>query len=207
MSGNGNSSVSGDKRFAPACERNRDVILSVLQRVLPASGTVLEIGSGTGQHAADFAAALAPVKWWPTDLADNLASITAWAAETTASNILPATVLDLSAPHWPDQQFDALVCINTVHIIAWPLVQNLFLGAGSCLRQGAILYVYGPYRYEGRLLEPSNVKFDQWLKARDPESGIREYSAVNALAEENGFTLAGDEAMPANNRSIWWVKR
>ena len=182
------------------------MILSVLQRVLPRSGLALEIGSGSGQHAAWFAPGLPQWQWQASDLPENLPSIADWAAESGAENLLPPVVLDLSNPQWPTGPVDAVVCINTIHIVAWPLVQNLFAGAAQCLRRGGVLYVYGPYRYDDRVLEPGNVDFDHWLKARDPESGIREFGAVNRLAIQHGLQLAGDEAMPANNRSIWWCR-
>jgi len=194
------------KRFAPACERNRDPILAVLREVLPLQGLVLEIGSGTGQHAAYFASHLAGPTWQPTDLADNLASIDAWRTEAGANNLSRPLALDLLGASWPIDRADALVCINTLHIVAWPGVEQLFRGAGRVLAAGGVLYVYGPFRYSDWPLEPSNVEFDKWLKDRDPASGVREFEAVNQLAHENGLRLAGDRAMPANNRSLWWIK-
>ncbi len=194
------------KQFAPACERNKDLILQVLQEVLPRSGTVLEIGSGTGQHAAWFAAGLPGLIWQPTDLPANFPSIRAWSAEAELTNLREPLALDLSAPDWPVTAAAAVVCINTIHIVAWAAVENLFAGADRVLAPGGVIYVYGPYRYADRPLEPSNAAFDQWLKARDPVSGVRDFDAVNALAQQHGLLLAGDRAMPANNRSIWWVK-
>lgn len=195
------------KQFAPACERNKDAILAVLREALPATGTVLEIGSGTGQHAAYFAERLPQLVWQPSDRAENLASIAAWAAEAAAPNLRPPVALDLFAPQWPVTHADAIVCINTIHIVAWAGVENLFAGAGRVLAPNGVLYVYGAYRYADELLAPSNIEFDRWLKARDPRSGIRDFEAVNVLAAAAGLSLAGDVAMPANNRSIWWRKR
>ncbi len=194
------------KQISPSCERNKELILSVLREVLPDSGLVLEIGSGTGQHAAYFAPRLSPLIWQPSDLAANHASIRAWSAEATASNLCEPLALDLLGESWPLARADAIVCINIVHIVAWAGVVNLFAGAGRLLPMGGVLYVYGAYRYAARPLEPSNEEFDRWLKARDPVSGVRGFEAVNALAEQNGLTLAGDRAMPGNNRSIWWKK-
>lgn len=194
------------KQFAPACERNKDAILAVLRDVLPANGTVLEIGSGSGQHAAYFAQYLPQLVWQPSDRAENLASIAAWAAEINAPNLRAPVVLDLFAPQWPLTQTDAIVCINTIHIVAWRGVENLFATAGRVLTPGGVLYVYGAYRYADEPLAPSNIEFDRWLKARDPASGIRDFAAVNALAIAAGLKLAGDVPMAANNRSIWWRK-
>ena len=194
------------KQFAPACERNKDAILAVLAEVLPATGTVLEIGSGTGQHAAYFAPRLPGIVWQPSDRAENLPSITAWVTETNAPNLRAPLTLDLLAPQWPLASADAIVCINTIHIVAWRGVENLFARAGHLLAPGGVLYVYGAYRYDREPLAPSNIEFDRWLKDRDPQSGIRDFSAVDALAQTAGLRLAGDRAMPANNRSIWWHK-
>jgi SAM-dependent methyltransferase len=196
------------KQFSPSCERNKDFILPVLQEVLPAVGTVLEVGSGTGQHAAFFAAHLPQLVWQPTDLPGNFPSIRAWAAEAGLANLRAPLKLDLlaSAERWPVSSAAAVVCINTVHIVAWKGVENLFAGAGRVLAPGGVLVVYGAYRYATRPLEPSNETFDQWLKARDPASGVRDFEAVNALAQQNALVLSGDRAMPGNNRSIWWIK-
>lgn len=194
------------KQFAPSFERNKDFILPVLQEVLPEIGMVLEIGSGTGQHAAFFAAHLPQLIWQPTDLAANLASIALWQAESGLSNLRAPLELDLLRDVWPVMSAHALACINTVHIVAWQGVENLFAGAGRTLSPGGVLFVYGAYRYATRPLEPSNEDFDRWLKARDPASGVRDFEAVNALAQQHGLTLAGDRAMPGNNRCIWWTK-
>lgn len=194
------------KQFAPACERNKDAILAVLMDVLPATGTVLEIGSGTGQHAAYFAPRLPHIVWQPSDRAENLPSIAAWVTETGAKNLRAPLVLDLFAAQWPIAHAAAIVCINTVHIVAWRGVENLFAHAGRVLDAGGVLYVYGAYRYDDQALAPSNIEFDRWLKDRDSQSGIRDFSAVNTLAQAAGLELTGDMAMPANNRSIWWRK-
>jgi SAM-dependent methyltransferase len=196
------------KQSSPSCERNKEFILPVLQEVLPDSGTVLEVGSGTGQHAVYFSARLPQLVWQPTDLPENFPSIRAWAAEAGLPNLRAPLELDLlaSTEHWPVTSAAAIVCINTVHIVSWKGVENLFAGAGRVLSPGGVLVVYGAYRYAARPLEPSNEKFDQWLKARDPASGVRDFEAVNALAQQHGLALAGDRAMPGNNRSIWWIK-
>lgn len=194
------------KQHAPSCERNKDVIAQVLREVLPRAGTVLEIGSGTGQHAAYFAAQLPHLMWQPTDLLENLPSIRAWRDEAQAPNLREPVELDVFARCWPVKRADAVVCINAIHIVAWEGVVNLVAGVGRVLAPGGVFYVYGAYRYADRPLEPSNEDFDRWLKARDPRSGIRDFEAVNALATNAGLILSGDRAMPANNRSIWWTK-
>lgn len=198
------------KEYAPACERNSQVILNVLQRILAHSRTVLEIGSGTGQHAVFFANGLPHLQWQPTNK-ESLESINAWRREAEFENVLPAQSMDLLAAI--DHQdlrlpeIDAIVCINTVHIMAWQGTEKLFELAASAIHPGGVLYLYGPYRYADRPLEPSNENFDLWLQERDPLSGIRDFEAVNRLAELAGFELQEDLAMPANNRSIWWSKR
>ena len=195
-----------DRKFAPSAERNRQPLSEILKKILTGNGLLLEIGSGTGQHAAYFAHEFPAYQWQPTDLPQNLDSINAWISDAGADNILAAQVLDLANPEWPVASANAIVCINTIHIVAWPLVENLFRGAGKALQPGGILFVYGPYEYDDRPLEPSNAEFDEWLKLRDPNSGIRKFDDVNALAIANGFVLQADEPMPANNRSIWWRK-
>jgi SAM-dependent methyltransferase len=203
-------SMAQEKPFAPSAERNREPLRDVLKKVLTGSGLLLEIGSGTGQHAAYLAQDFPAYQWQPTDLPEKLDTIDAWAADSDAENILPAIALDLAADpskeDWPVQQCDALVCINTIHIVAWPLVVNLFRGASRALKPGGVMFVYGPFEYSDRPLEPSNAEFDEWLKLRDPNSGIRKFEDVNELAEQGGLRLEEDLAMPANNRSIWWRK-
>ena len=194
------------KQFAPSCDRNKDEILAVLQEILPSSGVVLEIGSGTGQHVVYFGEHLSHLDWQPTDLAPNLRSIVAWCAESRLANIRAPLELDLLAARWPIASVHAVVCINTTHIVAWQGVENLFAGVGRVLAPGGLMYVYGAYRYATRPLEPSNEEFDRWLKARNPASGVRDFEAVNALAHSNDLHLGEDRAMPGNNRSIWWKK-
>ncbi len=195
------------KQFASSCERNSEPILLVLKEILTEPGLVLEIGSGTGQHAVYFARYLPHIKWQPSDIPGSLDSITAWREEESPANLRAPLELDLSDDKWPVDQADTIVCINTIHIVPWTAVKRLFSGAGGVLSAGGIMYVYGPYRYADRPLESSNEEFGQWLKERDPHSGIRDFEAVNALAEAAGLILEGDRAMPANNRSIWWRKR
>ncbi len=195
------------KQFSPSCERNKESILQVLREVLTDTGMVLEIGSGSGQHAVHFARGLPKVEWQPTDTVENLPSISAWRAEAELINLRDPLAFDLLTDKWPVTGAQAVICINTIHIVSWQAVERLFAGVGLHLLPGGIMFVYGPYRYADRPLEPSNEDFDCWLKARDPVSGVRLFEDVNALAEINGLKLAGDRAMPANNRSIWWIKK
>ncbi len=194
------------KQSSPSCERNKEPILAVLREILVEPGLVLEIGSGSGQHAVHFARGLPHVIWQPTDVAANLPSISAWRDEAGLANLRAPLDLDLFSGDWPVRAAQAVVCINTVHIVSWEGVKRLFAGAARRLAPRGILYVYGPYRYADRPLEPSNEEFDRWLKARDPLSGVRRFEDVNCAAMENGLTLAGDRAMPANNRSLWWTR-
>jgi len=194
------------KQSSPSCERNKEPILAVLREILAVPGLVLEIGSGSGQHAVHFARGLPHVEWQPTDVADNLPSISAWRDEAALTNLREPLALDLFSDHWPITEAQAVVCINTIHIVSWEAVERLFAGVGRLLSPGGVMYVYGPYRYADRSLEPSNEEFDRWLKARDSASGVRLFEDVNRLAGLNGLMLAGDRDMPANNRSIWWIK-
>jgi SAM-dependent methyltransferase len=194
------------KQSSPSCERNKEPILAVLREILSVPGLVLEIGSGSGQHAVHFARGLPHVEWQPTDVADNLPGISAWRDEAGVANLREPLALDLFSDRWPVAVAQAVVCINTIHIVSWVAVKRLFAGVGRLLKPGGTMYVYGPYRYADRPLEPSNEEFDRWLKARDSASGVRLFEDVNRLAGQNGLMLAGDRAMPANNRSIWWIK-
>lgn len=195
------------KQFAPSCDRNRDPILSALSEVITAPCEVLEIGSGTGQHAVYFSEMFPYAQWQPTDVAEHLPSIEAWREEAALDNVKLAVALDLNDTQWPIQQPDVVVCINTVHIVAWPLVEKLFAGVGKALSPGGALFLYGPFRYANRPLETSNEEFDVWLKTRDPGSGIRDFELIDALAQAQGLKLAEDREMPANNRSLWWIKQ
>ena len=158
------------KQSSPSCERNKEPILAVLKEVLPRSGLVLEIGSGTGQHAAYFAAHLPQLTWQPSDLPKNFPSIRTWAADAGLSNLREPLELDLLSGHWPVVSAATVVCISTIHIVAWAAVEKLFAGAGKLLTPGGVLYAYGPYRYANRPLEPSNEVLRQM--AQDARPGI-----------------------------------
>ena len=194
-----------EKPFAPSCERNQGPILEVLQRHLDGTRHVLEVGSGTGQHAVHFAAAMPNVSWQASDRADYLPGIALWLDEAALANT-PATIeLDVDG-RWPDTKFDTVFTANSLHIMGWPQVEAFFAGVGAVLEPGGLLVVYGPFNYGGEFTSESNRAFEQWLKDRDPVSGIRDFEAVDALARGIGLVLVEDNAMPANNRCIIWQR-
>jgi hypothetical protein len=196
------------RRRAPAAERNRDAILSVLARVLPRSGVVLEIASGTGQHAVHCAAALPDTVWQPSDPdADARDSIAAWRAHAGLANLNTPLALDVLNDDWGIGNVAAIVCINMIHIAPWEAAESLFRGAGARLAAGGVLYLYGPYRRNGAHTAPSNEAFDQQLRERDPRWGVRDMEAVAALGEKAGLTLVETVAMPANNFSVVFEKQ
>jgi len=199
--------MTDSRRFAPATQRNRDAILNVLRGALPQSGVVLEIASGTGEHAVHFAQALPQLEWQPTDpSAQSRESIAGWISESGVQNIKPPLELDASAEDWPLQRADAIVCINMVHISPWEAAEGLMRGAGHLLPDNGLLYLYGPYRRANHPFEPSNAAFDESLKARDPRWGIRELDDVAACAASNGLALLDVAEMPANNLSVLFRK-
>ena len=196
------------EQLSVAAQRNRDSILSVLRRVLPPQGLVLEIASGTGEHAVHFAANLPGVTWQPSDQdADYLASIVAHRAAATLPNLLAPLVLDVTAPAWPAARSDAVVCINMIHIAPWQATEGLISGAGRVLRPDGVLFLYGPYKQGGRHTAPSNEAFDADLRARNPEWGVRDLDDVTALAAKHGLDFVEWVAMPANNLSVVFRRR
>lgn len=192
-----------DRRSAPHVARNADPIAQVLRTVLPERGLVLEIASGTGEHALHFARAFPRLLWQPSDPEPaSLRSIEAWRAEAGAFNLLPPVSLDARAAEWPVAAADAILCINMVHISPWSATTGLMRGAGRLLAAGAPLFLYGPYRQAGVETAPSNEAFDESLKARNPEWGLRDLEAVTAEAARHGFVLEKAVPMPANNLSV-----
>jgi SAM-dependent methyltransferase len=190
------------KRFAPATERNRGPIRDVLARVLPAAGTVLEIASGSGEHAVAFAQAFPALTWQPSDQDPTaLASIAAWRAEAAVQNLAAPIELDVMKP-WPDLAPAAVVCINMVHISPWEATLALFAHAGRILAPGALLYLYGPYQFSGAFAAESNAEFDRSLRARDPRWGVRDVDDLVEVARRSGVELVETVAMPANNHSL-----
>jgi len=196
------------RREAPATARNRDPILSVLRDVLPVSGHVLEIASGTGEHAIHFAAALPDLVWQPTDPDDNArASIAAWGEQAELANLRAPLELDAASHEWPITEAQAVVCINMIHISPWSATEGLMAGAARVLESGYPLVLYGPYRREGIALAPSNAAFDEDLKRRNPEWGLRSVETVRACALDNGLAFDSLVEMPANNLMLVFRKR
>lgn len=194
-----------DKPHAPSCDRNRDPILAVLRHHFAEVASVLEVGSGTGQHAVYFALKMTWLDWQTSDREENLPGIGQWLEEAMLPNTPPPIILDVDGP-WPTQRYNAVFTANTLHIMGWDSVQAFFRGVGQVLGPRGSLVVYGPFNYEGRYTSESNREFDGWLKARDPQSAIRDFEAVDALAREQGLLLIDDVAMPANNRCLVWRK-
>ena len=191
------------KQSSPAAIRNRDPILSVLRKVLPASGTVLEIGSGTGEHVIHFAAALPELEFQPTDSSSAaLESLKAHLADTPLPNVLPPICVDVTQDPWDVEWADAVICSNMIHIAPWAACEGLMRGAARLLAPEAPLVTYGPYRFHGEFLAASNAAFDASLKQRDPEWGVRDVDDVLACADANGFEHEKTVAMPANNHML-----
>lgn len=189
--------------YRPYVARNRDPILDVLRRVLPGQGLVLEVASGSGEHAAYFAAHLPALTWQPSDPdPEALASIAAHRAAAGTPNLLAPLQLDVSAARWPVERADAVICNNIIHISPWSACEGLMAGAARTLPPGGVLYLYGPYKIDGRHTAPSNAAFDATLRAQNAAWGIRDLANVAALAERNGLTLTETVAMPANNLSV-----
>ena len=194
------------KPFSEACEQNKQPILAVLQRYLEDVRTVLEIGSGTGQHAVFFAAQFPHLQWLTTEVNELHSGIRAWLDEAGLSNTVGPLSLNVNQSIWPVNEIDAVFSANTVHIMDWSSVENMFVGIGRVLRRGGVFCLYGPFNYEGNYTSDSNARFDQWLKQRDPASGIRDFQALNSLAQQHGLALLADHAMPVNNRTLVWQK-
>jgi hypothetical protein len=190
-------------RQAPAAERNKDAILDVLTQVLPERGLVLEIASGTGQHAVHFAAALTASSWQPSDPDPaNRDSIAAYVSASGLKNVAAPIALDARDPNWPIDHADAVVCINMIHIAPWSAAEGLVRGAAGLLGAGKPFVLYGPFMRGGRHTSPSNADFDVSLKRRDSQWGVRDLDDVTALAQSNGFELERVVAMPANNLTV-----
>lgn len=193
------------KPHSAACERNRDPILAVLRDHFGDRRQVLEIGSGTGQHAVHFAAALPHLTWQTSDRPGSHEGIHAWLDEAKLPNALPPLMLDVNG-HWPQQKFDAIFSANTLHIMSWPEVQTLFARLPQVLADDARLAIYGPFNYNGQFTSESNAQFQQTLKSWGEHMGIRDFEAVDALADSIGLRLLEDRAMPANNRCLVWAR-
>lgn len=194
------------KPHSPASERNRDPILAVLRGFFADRSAVLEIGSGTGQHAVHFAAAMPQLRWQASDRAEYLPGIRAWLAEAALPNAPDPLELDVGGA-WPHAMFDAVFSANTLHIMAWPEVEALFAALPAVTTADARLAIYGPFNIDGRFTSDSNAAFDASLRLRAPHMGLRDFAAVDALARTAGFAFVDDVSMPANNRLLLWQRR
>jgi cyclopropane fatty-acyl-phospholipid synthase-like methyltransferase len=199
------------KQYSEACEQNKEPILAVLREAFSDTRNVLEIGSGTGQHAVYFARQLPHLHWQTSDLEENHASINAWLREAGLANTSPPFTLDVTGTTWPENTpegaYGGLFSANTTHIMSWSAVQYMFSGIGKLLDTNASFCLYGPFNYHGNYTSDSNRHFDAWLKGRDPASGIRHFEALDELASKNGMALEADHEMPVNNRLLVWKKR
>ncbi|MCR9105330.1 MAG: class I SAM-dependent methyltransferase [Gammaproteobacteria bacterium] len=195
---------SGDLPFSQACENNKGPIYDVLSSVFADRRQVLEVGSGTGQHATFFAARMPHLLWQPTELAQNRTVLRPRCAAYEGSNLLPEQTLDVCAKPWPVAIPDALFTANTLHIMPWTSVEAFFARLATGRPEDFTMAVYGPFNYGGQYTSQSNARFDQWLHEQHPHSAIRDFEAVDALAEQAGLALLADNALPANNRLLVW---
>jgi cyclopropane fatty-acyl-phospholipid synthase-like methyltransferase len=192
------------RRFSPSTARNREPILKILREALPEQGRVLEIASGSGEHAMHFARALPGIQWQTSDPdSESRDSIAAWIDHEALGNVLPPLAIDVREADWRAQgPYDAIVAINMIHYSPWESTSALFEGAARLLSRGGIVFLYGPYRREGRHTAPSNEAFETWLKERDPSFGVRDVADVERAAARFGFSLNRMVEMPANNLSL-----
>jgi cyclopropane fatty-acyl-phospholipid synthase-like methyltransferase len=194
------------KQYSEACEQNRLPILEILRNEFSAAQHVLEIGSGTGQHAVYFSRHLPHLQWQTSDLESHHASIRAWLAEAGLANAKPPILLDVSRVKWPAAGFDGVFSANTTHIMKWSEVEDMFAGVGKLLEPRGRFCLYGPFNYGNRYTSHSNQRFDLWLKSRDADSGLRNFEDLDELADRCGLKLRADHPMPVNNRLLVWEK-
>ena len=195
------------KPYSVACDNNRQPILKIIEVLFANCKEILEIGSGTGQHAVYFAEKLPHLIWHSSDLQENHAGIELWLSEAKLPNTPPPLILDVTRAHWPELNVDAVFCANTIHIIGWDSVKAMMAGVGKLLPDNGMLVLYGPFNYNNAYTSDSNARFDIWLKQRDPESGIRNFEDVEQLANAANLFIQHDYAMPANNRLLCWIKQ
>lgn len=194
------------KPHAESCDINQGPILEVLREYFADRKHVLELASGTGQHAVHFGRALPHLTWQTSELLQNHAGIQMWLDEAQLPNVRAPLHIDANAATWPINTVDAVFCANSVHIMSWPEVEKLFAGIGRVLATGGLLCLYGPFNYAGKFTSDSNARFDAWLKVRDPKSGVRDFEALNILAEAQNMKLLKDIEMPINNRTLIWQR-
>ena len=194
------------KQYSEACDENKAAILDVIRDEFSACRRILEIGSGTGQHAVYFSREMPHLSWQTSDRECNHASINAWRRESCLKNVRPPLSLDVTHDPWPEAGYDGIFSANTTHIMAWPDVEKMFSGIGRVLANGGVFCLYGPFNYQGRFTSANNERFEHWLKDRDPLSGLRHFEDLDELARMNGLTLKADHEMPVNNRLLVWTK-
>lgn len=194
-----------NRPFSQACENNKAPILAVLERHFANITSVLEVGSGTGQHAVYFAEHMPHLCWQTSDRRENLEGIASWLQWAELENMPQPLALDVR-DDWPLDSVEGIFSANTLHIMSWPEVEIFFSQLQRVLKPEGLLCIYGPFNYGGAYTSDSNAQFDQWLKSRDPLSAIRDFEAVNELAKAAGLDLLEDNAMPANNRCLVWQK-
>ncbi|MBK7647547.1 MAG: DUF938 domain-containing protein [Betaproteobacteria bacterium] len=192
-----------EKPYAPSTEKNRDPILAVLREVFADRRQVLEIGSGTGQHAIHFCAQLPHLIWQTADRPDFLPGIRAWLDEAALPNAMPPLEFDVLGP-WPGARYDAIYSANTLHIMSWPAVEALFAGLPDVLLPGGLLFIYGPFMVDGRHTSESNARFDRMLRETAPHQGVRDVADLDALARQVGLALVEQREMPSNNQCLIW---
>jgi SAM-dependent methyltransferase len=198
--------LPSNKPYAESCDENRKPILDVLRPLFAKAGTVLEIGSGTGQHAVFFSQQMSHLSWQTSDRREHHPGIRAWLADSPAENLLDPIALDVALDAWPETSFDAVFSANTAHIMGQDEVTAMFRGVAAVLGPGGLFALYGPFNYAGRYTSESNARFDRRLKQRDPRSGIKDVDDLNSLADNFGLALAEDFEMPVNNRILVWTK-
>lgn len=196
-----------NKPYAEACDRNKAPILAVIELLFEDCKSVLEVGCGTGQHAVFFAEKLPHLIWHTSDVKENHADIKAWVQDAKLSNLRSPLALDVMQPEWPQVSIDAIFSANTAHIMHWQAVEKFIAGAGKLLPEGGKFILYGPFNYQNQYTSDSNANFDLWLKARDPQSGIRNFEDLDNLAKSAGMEFRQDYEMPANNRILYWQKQ
>lgn len=199
--------TTDQKRYSPACERNKNAILEVLREIMPSTGTILEIACGPGQHSVHFAAGFPGVKWQPSDIdPTSITSTLAWRAEADVPNLLDPVILDATEVQWPLDHADGIICCNMIHISPWEVTLGLLDGAARILPDDGILYTYGPYKVGGKHTAQSNEAFDESLRSQNPSWGIRNLDDVALEARRRGLHLIKTIKMPANNFSVIFKK-
>ncbi len=198
--------IQTNKPYSESCDQNREPIFEIIQPLLKEAKTVLEVGSGTGQHAVYFAKKMPHLVWQTSDQQPYHEGIILWLDDANLDNTPPPLSLNVSSDIWPDQNFDVIFSANAVHIMAWSNVVDFFENAPRLVNTGGLFILYGPFNYNQKYTSESNARFDIWLKQRDPDSAIRDFEALDKLAQKAGMVLQSDHALPANNRILVWEK-